>query len=406
MDTDDGVTASRYRLFSQRWFWLLVLHAVVSQMVTVLLRINTSYRALEIQLDPAWLAIFTVAFSLFPLLFGITAGRATDHYGERPTLIIGAGAVLLSALGFLVYGDTVLGLLACNILLGIGHVCGMLGEQSIASKNGPSGQRDRIFGYYTVFVSLGQVLSPMLIGAVSGDAVIPDTWAVFLWTAVIAGLLLAVSIPIRSSPRPVSTEPAKPAGSILSLFHIPGMTGAILASVVVLTSTDLLLVYLPALGTERHIEAATIGTLLSLRAAASMLSRLSFHGLILWVGRERLIVGSIALAAVSVAALPIEMPLWTMGALVLVAGFVLGLSLPLTLAWVSELSPFEVRSTVISLRLVGNRLGQTIIPTLAGMMVAWVGIAGIFWWAGATLGLVGFTTARTFRKQATPAPKP
>src|SRR5690606_9633961 len=164
-----------------------------------------------------------------------------------------------------------------------------------------------------------------------------DTWAVFLWTAVIAGLLLAVSIPIRSSPRPVSTEPAKPAGSILSLFHIPGMTGAILASVVVLTSTDLLLVYLPALGTERHIEAATIGTLLSLRAAASMLSRLSFHGLILWVGRERLIVGSIALAAVSVAALPIEMPLWTMGALVLMAGFVLGLSLPLTLAWVSEL---------------------------------------------------------------------
>jgi MFS family permease len=406
MGTEDSIASSRYRLFSQRWFWFLILHAVVSQMVTVLLRVNTSYRALEIQLDPAWLAIFTVAFSLFPLLFGITAGRATDHYGERPTLIVGASAVLLAALGFLVYGDTVAGLLGCNMLLGIGHVFGMLGEQSIASKNGPSVQRDRIFGYYTVFVSLGQVLSPMLIGAVSGNAVIPDTWTVFLWTAIIAGILLTVSIPIKSSPRLISTEPAKPAGSILSLFRIPGMTGAILASVVVLTSMDLLLVYLPALGTERHIEAATIGTLLSLRAAASMLSRLSFHALIMWIGRERLIVGSIALAAISVAVLPVEMPLWTMGVTILVAGFVLGLSLPLTLAWVSELSPLEVRSTVISLRLVGNRLGQTIIPSLAGLMVAGVGVSGIFWSAGATLGLIGFTTARAFRRQVKPTPKP
>ena len=93
MDGEGGSTApTRYRLFSESRFWLLVVHAVLSQMATLLLRVNTSYRAIEIALDPAWLAIFSVAFSLFPLVFGITAGRATDRYGEQPTLIVGATA--------------------------------------------------------------------------------------------------------------------------------------------------------------------------------------------------------------------------------------------------------------------------------------------------------------------------
>jgi MFS family permease len=389
-----------YRLFSQSWFWLLVLHAVLSQMATLLLRVTTSYRAIEIALDPAWLAIFSVAYSLFPLVFGIAAGRATDRYGERPTLLVGGTAVLIAAISFIFFGDSILGLLLCNMVLGFGHVLGMLGEQSLASKWGPSIERDRIFGYYTVFVSLGQVLSPLFIGAVGGSAIIPDTHALFVGTAVIATLSLLVSFPIQSSPQPTLDGPAEKPGSILSLFRIPGMSAAMFASVIVLAAMDLLLVYLPALGTERHIEAATISLLLSLRAAASMLSRLSFHTLISWLGRRHLMVWSIAIAAASMAILPLDMPLWAMGVTITIAGFVLGLCLPLTLAWMAEITPFPVRSTVVSLRLSGNRLGQILIPSLAGTVAVWAGLGGIFWSTGAALALVAFTTARAFAKQA------
>ena len=200
MDGSEG-DSSRYRLFSESWFWALVAHAVLSQMATLLLRVTTSYRALEIELDPAWLAIFSVAYSLFPLIFGITAGRATDRYGERPTLILGGAAVMAAALAFVFVGGSVYGLLACNMLLGLGHVLGMLGEQSIAAKRGPSVQRDRIFGYYTVFVALGQVLSPMFIAVVGGQAIIPDTQAIFVGTAVVAGLSLVVCLMMTSSDR-------------------------------------------------------------------------------------------------------------------------------------------------------------------------------------------------------------
>lgn len=393
------ISQTPYRLFSQRWFWLLTAHAVLSQMATLLLRVTTSYRAIEIDLAPGWLAIFSVAFSVFPLLFGILAGRATDRYGERSTLIVGAAIVLLAAGGFLLFGNSVAGLLICNVLLGVGHLLGMLGEQSIAANNGPSVQRDRIFGYYTVFVSFGQVLSPLVIAGFSGDAVIPDTGAIFQGSAVIAALTLAFSAPFRSSSRPQASNSATPPGSVLSLFRIPGMLAALLASVIVLASMDLLLVYLPALGTERHIEAATITTLLSLRAVAAMLSRLCFHALIARLGRARLLIGSIALATLSVIAIPIGMPLWALGAVICVAGFVLGLCLPLTLAWMTEISPPTVRGTVISLRLVGNRLGQTVISSAASLVAVSIGIAGVFWFSGAALALVALTTARAFAGQ-------
>lgn len=389
----------KYKLFSQGWFWLLVVHAVLSQMATLLLRVNTSYRAIEIDVDPAWLALFAVAFSVFPMVFGIVAGRATDRYGERPTLVLGSALVLLSAVAMLFFGDTVPGLLLCNMALGFGHVLGMLGEQSLASKWGPPEQRDRIFGYYTMFVSLGQVLSPFLIGLIGGDAIIPHTEAIFIAATVIALASLLLSLPIKSSPRPEASSTSGKPGSIAALFRIRGMMPAMFASIIILSAMDLLLVYLPALGAERHIEAATISMLLSLRAAASMLSRLSFHALIMRFGRPRLMVWSVAIAALSMAVLPIPMPLWLMGFAITIAGFALGLCLPLILAWMAEITPFPVRGTIVSLRLAGNRLGQIFIPTVAGVVASWVGIAGVFWSSGAALALVAITTAQTFSNQ-------
>ena len=399
MDPGDVTRPAKYKLFSQGWFWLLVVHAVFSQMATLLMRVNTSYRAIEINLDPAWLAMFSVAFSVFPMLLGIVAGRATDRYGEQPTLIVGSASVLLAAIAFLFLGNTVPGLLLCNAVLGFGHILGMLGEQSLASKWGPSDQRDRIFGYYTMFVSLGQVLSPLLIGLVGGDAIIPNTGAIFIGATVIGVASLVVSLPIKSSPRsepgPTSAKP----GSLVQLFKIRGMVPAMFASIIILSAMDLLIVYLPALGAERHIEAATISMLLSLRAASSMLSRLCFYGLITRFGRARLMVWSIAIAAVSMALLPVPMPLWLMGVIITVAGFALGLCLPLILAWMAEITPFSVRGTIVSLRLAGNRLGQVFIPTVAGLVASWVGLAGVFWSSGAALALVAFTTAQAFSRQ-------
>src|SRR5882757_4648711 len=49
----------------------------------------------------------------------------------------------------------------------------------------------------------------------------------------------------------------------------------------------------------------------------------------------------------------------------------------------------ETRGTANSLRMMGNRMGQFVIPFLAGLIAAASGVAGIFLIIGASLGISG-----------------
>ena len=55
-----------------------------------------------------------------------------------------------------------------------------------------------------------------------------------------------------------------PIGQLLKLRGLPAV---MLSSVVTVTALDLLVIYLPALGAERHIDATNIGLLLTVRSA-------------------------------------------------------------------------------------------------------------------------------------------
>ena len=66
-----------------------------------------------------------------------------------------------------------------------------------------------------------------------------------------------------------------------------------------LSAVDITLVYLPALGADRGLAAGFVGVLLTLRAVASMSSRLFLGRLVDWIGRRRLMIVSVTLSAVS-----------------------------------------------------------------------------------------------------------
>ena len=57
-------------------------------------------------------------------------------------------------------------------------------------------------------------------------------------------------------------------------------------------------VYLPLLGTERHIETRDVGALLAVRSLVSIISRFFYSRLLMTVGRLRLMVSCMAICAV------------------------------------------------------------------------------------------------------------
>jgi sugar phosphate permease len=157
----------------------------------------------------------------------------------------------------------------------------------------------------------------------------------------------------------------------------------------VLGAIDLLSVYLPALGVERGLSADLIGLLLTVRAIATMASRLGLGFLVSKFGRQQLIISSTGLSAVALTVLTIPMEVWQMGVVLVVAGFALGIGQPLTMSTITLAAPPGTRSMWLALRLSANRAGQTLLPAGVGLVAAASGPAGVF--AATAVGLA--TTA-------------
>jgi len=372
---------------------LLLAHTVLVQTVTFLLRPATSYRALELGVAPAWLGAVAASFAVVPLLVAVVVGRATDRRGEGPVLVAGAALVLASAAGFTLLGGSVVALVGWSAVLGLGHLLSMVGGQSLVARLAPPGRHDTAFGHYTFAASLGQAVGPGLVAVLGGEGTAPDTRRIFAGAVVVAAIFLGCALGLRPRRRPGPDHHTHAPRGFRAALEVPGLGRAILASLTVLAAVDLLVIYLPALGQEQGIAAAVVGVLLALRAGASMASRFFLGSLARRLGRERLLVGSIAVSAVAVAVLPVRMPIVVLALAVVVAGLALGVGQPLTLSWVAQAAPSRIRATALALRLTGNRLGQTVVPSAVGLVASAAGVGGVLWATAAALGAVAAATA-------------
>jgi MFS family permease len=163
------------------------------------------------------------------------------------------------------------------------------------------------------------------------------------------------------------------------------MPAAMLSSLAVLASMDLLIGYLPLLGEERGWTVATVSLLLTVRAFASMASRAGLGTIIRLTPRAWLILSATGVSGLAVALLPLTSSLVASVVLMAVIGFFWGIGQPLTMTWVVAISPRRDRSAALSLRLAGNRIGQVVVPAALGVVAAHTGVAAVFWASGVLL---------------------
>ena len=392
-------SAPRFGSSTRTQIGAVLTHTALLQTVTFIVRPTISYRALEVGVSPQWLGVIAASFTVVPLGLAVVAGRLTDRHGERLVLWVGAGLTAVAALVLLLAGTSVSVLVVSSMLLGSGQLLSMIGEQSVVAANVGPGGFDRAFSRFTFATSIGQAAGPVLILVLAGSATLPDTHALLLAATIAAALLVAVTVLLHGSDRS-SRQASQGSASLGTALRVPGLGLAILVSLAVIASVDLLVVYLPVLGTERGLPASTIGALLTLRALASMGSRFFLPKLVERCGRGRLLTASIAAAALSVSCLAFHLPVAVLFVVILMVGLALGFGQPLTMAWVAEASPAEVRATALSLRLTGNRLGQTLVPAGVGLFAAGSGTTGVF------LATSGALAATAFVARAGSVPEP
>lgn len=379
---------------------LLIIGLVTTS--TNALRPMVTYRALDLGAGPFEIGLVAAVFSIAPALLAVAIGRSIDRVGEvwfvRSSLV----AMLLGA-AFAVLADSLWLLALSQSISGLGHVTNLVAGQALVANRSDRSRRDHRYGYYSMMASFGHLAGP-LIGtslvthfALYGGpapAIVDNAQApAFLAAAVLTGLGfgLAWLLPWRR-PAPIAPEVAHGGGQGLfavagRVLRRPGMPFAMLVSMIVVSSVDILVAYLPLYGEVRGLTVSTVGVLLAIRAGASMISRVLMGNLIDRLGRNRLLVLTMGGAALGLALLPLVTEPALLAALMVVIGLGLGIGQPMTMAWVANRSSRAERGTALGVRLTGNRTALVLVPVIVGTVAGMTGVSLAFWLIAALLGV-------------------
>jgi MFS family permease len=194
--------------------------------------------------------------------------------------------------------------------------------------------------------------------------------------------------------------------SLLEILRTPGILRATLVGASVLSSIDIVVIYLPALGQERLWSVGLVGTLLALRAGSSLAVRLVLGSLAGRFGRQPLLLGSMAVSAGALLVLPFLHAVPLVAVAMIAAGAGLGVGQPLSVAWVASAAPPHARATALSIRIMGNGVGRITLPVAAGTMAAMAGAGGVLGVTGAVLAASAVAVAGGRRRPRAPLDAP
>jgi predicted MFS family arabinose efflux permease len=363
--------------------------AFIEQTVVAIIRVSTSYRAVELGLSVVWIGTITAVYALLPIMVGVQVGRFIDRGHDAVTTWLATGLLVFACAGFVLFPNLP-ALFVFTAITGTAHLMLNISQQVLCTKCGSGpGAIERAVGNYMVANAVGQGLGPLIVGWAGGAAHLPPTQLLFKIAAGGAVLSFASALLIRPGAKAERRVQRGTPPPLRELLFTPGLTTIMLISVVTVVAQDLIVVYLPLLGAERHMSVDTVGMLLTVRAAASMLSRLLFVRLHMALGRRRLTIGSTLISAVAYACLAVPMPMWAMYATIAIAGFALSVSITASIAGMLGIASGGAVGTANSLRTMGNRIGQFIIPFLAGLIATVTGTGGIFVIIGVSLAASG-----------------
>ncbi|QUC60894.1 MFS transporter [Streptomyces sp. A2-16] len=386
------------------WLLRLVIAFSFAQGAVSMARPAVSYRALALGADERAIGVIAGVYALLPLFAAVPLGRRTDHGRCAPLLPVGvvliAGGCALSGIA-----NSLWAMAIWSGVMGLGHLCFVIGAQSLVARQSAPHEQDRNFGHFTIGASLGQLVGPIAAGALIGGADRAGTSALALLVAG-AGAAVAFTslwrIEHRDTAAASRTGPGDrvPVGRILKSRGVPG---GIFVSLAVLSATDILTAYLPVVGEHRGIAPSVIGLLLSLRAAATIACRLVLTPLLRLLGRALLLTVTCLLAALLCAGIALPVPVWALAVVLALLGFCLGVGQPLSMTTVVQAAPDAARSTALALRLTGNRLGQVAAPATAGLVAGVAGVAAPFVMLG---GLLLVSSGVALRSSARPPKEP
>jgi len=363
------------------WAKPLLISSTLTQATIYVLRPMITYRALELDANAAQIGLVASVYALFPVVLALHFGKWVGRMGEAKFIIYGTLAMLVTSAALMFANSITLLALAAGAA-GLAHLACMVGGQSMVALRAPRESYDRYFGFYTFSASVGHMLGPIVAAIVAGsNGNLPKSTSNAFLLGVVLTILALIPVIRWRNERPTVVAQQSSEGTYktaINLVKRPGILVAIYISLAISSVADVLVVFLPLFGTENNFSPYAVGAILAIRAGTTMLSRFFLGRLSDRFTTFQLLWWSTVISVISCAAMAFARTPLTLGLIVFVAGFSLGIGQPLTMSLVSQKTESNERALAVSARLMGNRIGQFLVPAAAGIAAAASGAGAVF----------------------------
>lgn len=372
---------------NRRLIAAIFMTAFLQEVAIVVLRVTTSYRALELGVSPLVFGAINAAYAILPIFLAVSVGRIVDRGQEIRVARISGIVMLLASFGFLLWPG-VPGLMLFTAILGIAFLSLTVCTQVICARVGATPlDFQRTIGSYLVATASGQGIGSLIVALIGGDSALPPTQPLYAAVVAASALTLVATFFLRTRAHEANVEADGTRVPMAEIFRIPRFRLLLSVSVICVACVDLILIYLPVYGAERGYTVEFVGILLTIRSVMTLAARVLFARLGLLFGAQLLTTWSALVSAACCLAFLAPLPAWSLYGLIALIGFALSVCQTVTMTTFLALASDNIRGTVTSVRMIGNRVGQFAFPVLASMVATVSGTAMIFAMMGAALAL-------------------
>lgn len=356
----------------------------------------TAIYAASLGASPVGVGAVVSASVVFPLLLGVHVGGLADRYG--PGRVARAMSALLAGAFVLLIASRSLGALALALAaLGLADLgLAIVTQAYVASVSTPA-DRDRAFGVFSLWMSLGALAGPIIGGTVADRHGFHAAFGVGL---TLAGIAALVSWTLLAPGRRHDQRDRPPAlATAAGMLREPLTRHILLVNFAGVFAFNLRQSFYPLYLAHVGMAVTLIGSLISIQALCSMAARPLLGTVTAKFGPARVLAAALICTAMGFGATVLFRTFWPLAAAIGLTGVGMGLLAPLSMSLIAGRAGPSAQGIAAGLRVSAMQLAQLVSPLLCGVAVSLFGLGAAFALGAliAVSGLAPLTRMRAHR---------
>lgn len=314
------------------------------------------------------------------VLGAVPIGALSDRRGRAPLIVAGLGLFALVAL-LLAQAPSPAWLLLAQALTGVAVVATFFIAAALVSDASAPADRGAAMGLLTTAMGLGFAIGPLLGGLANRAGGARAGLQIAAGLAAGAAALAWLLLPRRAPPRAAARSGGPRLGLLLK--NRPLLLASLANLLFSPVFSAIIVMVLPLRAASLGMDAVAIGSLYTVRALASTVTRLPIGLFCTPTGSRRLLIAALAIGGSALLGLALRADYPTMAILLAAEGISFGMFLTAGQSFVSQhVAPEQIGAALGTYNTAGG-VSATLSPLLIGMLAARVSLPAVFGLVGA-----------------------